>query len=405
MDFSIPPRVADLLPAIRAFVAERIQPLEKRMAEGGSAMAPELERVRTEVRQRGWWAPHFHREHGGMGLSLMEFAFVSEELGRTPLGHFCFHCQAPDVGNMEILSEFGTPEQKRTWLEPLAAGRIRSCFSMTEPEMPGSNPAWMATRARLDGETWVIDGRKWFTTAAEGAAFAIVMAVTDPEQANVYARASQLIVPMDTPGVRLVRNISVMGEPGGGWASHGEISYENVRVPAASVLGERGAGFVIAQARLGPGRIHHCMRWIGICQRAFDLLCERAITRELSPGRPLGLKGTIQQWIAESRAEIDSARLLVLHAAWRIDRDGAYAARDDISMIKFVVANTLFRVLDRAIQAHGALGITDDTPLAWWFRHERGARIYDGPDEVHQASVARHILRARGLSDRRGGAA
>ena len=404
MDFSIPSRVAALLPAIRAFVTERVQPLESRMSEGWSVLGPELERVRTEVRQRGWWAPHFHPEHGGMGLSLMEFAFVSEELGRTPLGHYAFHCQAPDVGNMEILHEFGTAEQKRTWLEPLAAGRIRSCFSMTEPAMPGSNPAWMGTLARREGRHWIIDGRKWFTTAAEGAAFAIVMAVTDPEESSVYARASQIIVPMDTPGVRLVRNIPVMGDAGGGWASHGEISYESVRVPADNLLGERGAGFVIAQARLGPGRIHHCMRWIGICQRAFDLLCDRAVSRELSPGRPLGLKGTIQQWIAESRAEIDSARLLVLHAAWRIDRDGAYAARDDISMIKFVVANTLFRVLDRAIQAHGALGITDDTPLAWWFRHERGARIYDGPDEVHQASVARHILRARGLPDRRGGA-
>jgi len=404
MDFSIPSRVAELLPAVRAFVTERIQPLERRMSEGWAALEPELERVRREVKERGWWAPHFHQEHGGMGLSLMEFAFLSEELGRTPLGHVSFHCQAPDVGNMEILAEFGTPEQKRAWLEPLAAGRTRSCFSMTEPAMPGSNPAWMGTVARLDGDRWVIDGRKWFTTAAEGAAFAIVMAVTDPDQPNVYTRASQIIVPMDTPGVRLVRNISVMGEAGGGWASHGEIAYENVRVPAANLLGERGAGFVIAQARLGPGRIHHCMRWIGICQRAFDLLCERAISRELSPGRPLGLKGTVQQWIAESRAEIDAARLLVLHAAWRIDRDGAYAARDDISMIKFVVANTLQRVLDRAIQAHGALGLTDDTPLAWWFRHERGARIYDGPDEVHQASVARHILRARGLQDRRGGA-
>jgi len=274
---------------------------------------------------------------------------------------------------------------------------------MTEPAMPGSNPAWMSTRARLDGDHWVIDGRKWFTTAADGAAFAIVMAVTDPEHPSVYSRASQIIVPMDTPGVRLVRNIPVMGEAGSGWASHSEISYEKVRVPAANLLGESGAGFVIAQARLGPGRIHHCMRWIGICQRAFDLMCDRAVSRELSPGRPLGLKGTIQQWIAESRAEIDSARLLVLQAAWRIDQDGAFTARDDISMIKFLVANTLFRVLDRAIQAHGALGITDDTPLAWWFRHERGARIYDGPDEVHQAAVARHILQARGLSDRRGG--
>src|SRR5215472_10557577 len=351
MDFSTPPRVAELLPAVRTFVTERIQPLERRMSEGWAALEPELERVRREVKERGWWAPFFHREHGGMGLSLMEFAFLSEELGRTPLGHYSFHCQAPDVGNMEILSEFGTAEQKRVWLEPLAAGRIRSCFSMTEPAMPGSNPAWMATRARLEGGQWIIDGRKWFTTAADGARVAIVMAVTDPDSANVYTRASQIIVPMDTPGVRLIRNIPVMGEAGAGWASHGEIAYENVRVPQANLLGDRGAGFVIAQARLGPGRIHHCMRWIGICQRAFDMMCDRAAHRELSPGKPLGLQGTVQGWIARSRAEIDAARLLVLHAAWRIDQEGPFAARDDISAIKFLVAQTLDRVLDRAIQA------------------------------------------------------
>ena len=398
------PAAADVVTRIREFVRDEVMPLEPKLAGGSFRDAlPHLEKARERARAAGIWAPFLPREHGGMGLTLLEFAFVSEELGRTPLGHYAFHCQAPDVGNMEILHAFGTADQKRAWLEPLAAGRIRSCFSMTEPQMPGSNPAWMATRGRLEGGTWILDGRKWFTTAADGATFAIVMAVTDPDQPNVYHRASQIIVPMDTPGVRLLRNISIMGEPGSGWASHGEIAYEDVRVPRENVLGEPGAGFVIAQARLGPGRIHHCMRWIGICQRAFELLCDRAVTRELSPGRPLGLKGTIQQWIAESRAEIDSARLLVLHAAWRIDLDGAHAARDDISMIKFVVANTLFRVLDRSIQAHGALGITDETPLAWWYRHERGARIYDGPDEVHQAAVARHILRARGLPDRRGG--
>jgi alkylation response protein AidB-like acyl-CoA dehydrogenase len=403
MDFTTPPRVAELLPSLRAFVQNHLFPLEQScLAKGWSAVAPEMERVREEVRRRGWWAPHLSHEHGGMGLSLMEFAFLSEELGRTPLGHFAFNCQAPDVGNMEILAEFGTAEQKRAWLEPLAAGRIRSCFSMTEPDRPGSNPAWMATTARRDGGQWVIDGRKWFTTAAEGAAFAIVMAVTDPDAPNVYARASQIIVPSGTPGFRIVRNLPVMGEAGAEWASHAEVVYENVRVPLSNLLGEEGAGFVIAQARLGPGRIHHCMRWIGICQRAFDLMCTRAATRELSPGKPLGLKGTVQAWIADSRAEIDSARLLVLHAAWRIDRDGSYVARDEISLIKIVVARILQRVLDRAIQTHGALGLTDDLPLAWWYRHERGARIYDGPDEVHQASVARHILAGYGLARRRG---
>lgn len=402
MDFSVPPRVAELLPRIRSFVEERVLPLEQRLDEDWSVLGRELESVREEVRRHGWWAPFLDKQHGGMGLSLAEFALLSEELGRTPLGHYAFHCQAPDVGNMEILAEFGTPEQRRTWLEPLAAGRIRSCFSMTEPERPGSNPAWMETTARLEGEEWIIDGRKWFTTAAEGAALAIVMVVTDPEHPNVYARASQLLVPTDTPGFQLVRNVPVMGEAGSGWASHAEIVYQGVRVPAANVLGERGAGFAIAQARLGPGRIHHCMRWIGICQRAFDLMCDRAVRRELSPGKPLGLKGTVQGWIAQSRAEIDAARLLVLHAAWRIDRDGPAQARDEISAIKFLVAQTLDRVLDRAIQTHGALGLTDATPLAWWYRHERAARIYDGPDEVHQASLARRLLAARGMGTRRG---
>ncbi len=402
MDFSTPPRVASLIPDVRAFVRDRLFPLERRtFAEGWSAIAPELESVRDEVRRRGWWAPHIAREHGGMGLSLLEFAFLSEELGRSPLGHFSFNCQAPDVGNMEILAEFGTADQKRTWLEPLAAGRIRSCFAMTEPDRPGSNPVWMGTSARRDGDSWVIRGRKWFTTAADGAAFAIVMAETDPEAPSVHARASQIIVPATTPGFRLVRNLAVMGEPDSGWASHSEVVFEDVRVPLSNLLGAQGAGFAIAQARLGPGRIHHCMRWLGICQRAFDLLCTRAVQRELSPGKPLGLKGPVQEWIADSRAEIDASRLLVLQAAWRIGQDGAQAARDEIAVIKFVVARTLQRVLDRAIQAHGALGLTDDLPLAYWYRHERGARIYDGPDEVHKASLARHILRAYGLSDRR----
>jgi acyl-CoA dehydrogenase len=403
MDFSTPPRVASLIPDVRDFVRDRLFPLERRtFAEGWGAIAPELESIRDEVRRRGWWAPHIPRERGGMGLSLLEFAFLSEELGRSPLGHFAFNCQAPDVGNMEILAEFGTAEQKRTWLEPLAAGRIRSCFAMTEPDLPGSNPTWMGTSARRDGDSWVIRGRKWFTSAADGASFAIVMAVTDPEAPSVHARASQIIVPASTPGFRLVRNLSVMGEPDTGYASHSEVVFEDVQVPHSNLLGAQGAGFAIAQARLGPGRIHHCMRWVGICQRAFDLLCTRAVQRELSPGRPLGLKGPVQEWIADSRAEIDASRLLVLHAAWRIGQDGPHAARDEISLIKFVVARTLQRVLDRAIQTHGALGLTDDLPLAYWYRHERGARIYDGADEVHQASLARHILRGYGLSDRRG---
>jgi alkylation response protein AidB-like acyl-CoA dehydrogenase len=263
---------------------------------------------------------------------------------------------------------------------------------MTEPEHAGSNPVWLSTTAVRDGDNYVINGHKWFATAADGAALAVVMAVTDPT-AEPHLRASQIIVPTDVPGFVHVRNIPVMGHAGAGWASHAELRFENCRVPRQNLLGQEGQGFAIAQARLGPGRIHHCMRWIGVCERCLDLLCGRAASRELAPGEKLGGKQTVQNWIAESRAEIDAARLLVLHAAWKIDRLGAKAARVDISLIKFFAAEVMQKVIDRAIQAHGALGISDDTVLSWFYRHERAARIYDGPDEVHKSVVARQILK------------
>lgn len=267
---------------------------------------------------------------------------------------------------------------------------------MTEPEHAGSNPTMLSTTAVKEGDSYVIDGHKWFTSSADGAAFAIVMAVTDPYHENRYRRASMIIVPTDTPGFKLVRNISVMGEPGEGHPSHAEILYEECRVPQSHLLGEEGAGFVIAQERLGPGRIHHCMRWLGICERAFELMCRYAVKREVAPGRRLAEQQTIQNWVAESRVEINAARLMVLDAALKIDREGQYEARDEISLIKFYVANVLQRVLDRALQTHGGLGMTDDTPIAYWYRHERAARIYDGPDEVHKWSVARRILKRYG---------
>jgi alkylation response protein AidB-like acyl-CoA dehydrogenase len=292
---------------------------------------------------------------------------------------------------MELLHLFGTPEQQHTWLHPLAAGSIRSCFAMTEPELAGSNPTQLATRAERDGDEYVISGHKWFTSSADGASFAVVMAVTNPD-AEPHARASQIIVPVPTPGFTLVRNISVMGETGGGWASHAEVTLENVRVPVANRLGAEGAGFALAQERLGPGRIHHCMRWIGVCERVFDLMCRRAVSRELAPGETLANKQAVQFWIADSRIEIHAARLMVLDAASRISREGQRAARAEIAYIKVFVANVLQRVLDRALQAHGALGMTDDTPIAWWYRHERAARIYDGADEVHKSVIARRAL-------------
>jgi len=236
-------------------------------------------------------------------------------------------------------------------------------------------------------------GRKWFATAAEGAAFAIVMALTTPQADNRHRRASQIIVPTDTPGFRIARNIRVMGEAGGGHFSHGEVVFENCRVPQSNRLGPENTGFAIAQERLGPGRIHHCMRWIGICERAFELMCRHASRRLLAPAKPLATRQLVQTWIAESRVEINAARFLVLDAAAKIDAQGAPAAREEISLIKFFVAGVLDRVLDRALQAHGGLGMTDDTPLAWWFRHERAARIYDGADEVHKVAAARQILK------------
>jgi alkylation response protein AidB-like acyl-CoA dehydrogenase len=259
---------------------------------------------------------------------------------------------------------------------------------MTEPEHAGSNPVMLSTIAVRDGDDFVITGHKWFTSSADGAAFAVVMAVTDPDATARHARASQIIVPIPAPGYQLVRNISVMGDVGGGWASHAEVQFDRVRVPASNLLGPQGAGFALAQERLGPGRIHHCMRWIGICERAFDLMCRRAVARELAPGDALANRQAVQFWIAESRLEIHASRLMVLDAAARIVREGQEAA-----YIKVFVANTLQRVLDRAIQAHGALGMTDDTPLAWWYRHERAARIYDGADEVHKTVIARRALK------------
>ncbi len=381
-----------LMDTIRNFVQKEIVPLERPFLDADfNAVAPQLDALRQKARGLGLWLPQIPQEYGGMGLSLVEHGHVSEALGRTLLGHYVFNCQAPDAGNMEILIEHGTPEQQETYLKPLLNGDIRSCFSMTEPENPGSNPTWMSTTAVKEADDYIITGHKWFSTGADGAAFAIVMAVTNPE-ASKYKRASQIIVPTDADGFRLVRNTSVMGESGSGWASHAEIMYDGVRVPQTAVLGKEGAGFAIAQNRLGPGRIHHCMRWIGICERAFDMMCDYAVRREVAPGRPLASQQTIQNWVAESRAEINAARLLTLDAADKIDRLGSYAARDDISLIKFYVAGVMGRVLDRAIQTHGAVGLTDELPLAYWFRHERAARIYDGADEVHKRSVARRIL-------------
>ncbi|MEP0547923.1 MAG: acyl-CoA dehydrogenase family protein [Rhodothermales bacterium] len=392
------PDISDLLPRVRDFVRDTVRPLEEHLlAHDYDALEAGIEAARAEAKEVGLWNPQLAEAAGGLGLTLPEFGRVSEALGTSPLGHVVCNAQAPDAGNMEILLEHATDDQRSHFLEPLLRGDVRSCFAMTEPEHAGSNPAVLSTTARRDGDDYVIDGHKWFTTAADGAAFAIVMAVTNPEAESRYARASQFIVPTDTAGFEHVRRIPVMGDEGRGWFSHSEVRFTDCRVPVANRLGDEGAGFLIAQERLGPGRIHHCMRWIGVCERALDLLCRRAAERELSPGKPLATRQAVQFWIAESRAEIDAARLLVLDAADRVERDGARVARAAISAIKFHVADVLMRVLDRAIQTHGALGVTDDTLLSFWYRHERGARIYDGPDEVHKSVVAREVMKGYGL--------
>ncbi len=391
-----------LVPRIREFIETELIPLETadHLTGNFSKVAKILDQKRELVRRAGLWGLQHSVEEGGLGLSLCEFGQVSEVLAYSPFGHYTFNCQAPDIGNMELMHKYAPNHLKHTYLEPLREGQIRSCFSMTEPEFAGSNPTQMGTTAVLEGDEWVIDGHKWFTSSADGSAFAVVMAVTNPTAAP-HRRASMILVPTNTPGFERVRNISIMGDASDHWGSHAEVRYTNCRVPAANLIGGEGMGFTLAQERLGPGRIHHCMRWIGIAERSFDLMCRRAATREIEPGMMLGEKQFVQGFIAESRVEIDASRLMVLRTARNIDEQGAAAVRNEISAIKFYVANMVLRVIDRAIQTFGAAGITDDVLLAWYYRHERGARIYDGADEVHKTALARSILKSYGLDTRK----
>jgi len=393
MDFDVSEKMQTILAMVGSFMDGEVIPLEGEMLHGEQRdLDAGVAKAQAHVREMGLWAANHPAEFGGLGLSMVEHGLLSEALGRSPLGHLVFGVQAPDAGNVEILHRHATDEQRERYLRPLVEGTVRSCFSMTEPEMPGSNPVMMATTAVRDGNDFVINGQKWFTSSADGAEFAIVMAVTNPD-APPHRRASMIIVPTNTPGFNPVRNISVMGDAGSGHASHAEVIYQSCRVPQSNLLGAEGDGFTIAQERLGPGRIHHCMRWIGIASRSFDMLCERANQRVITPdGETLADRQVIQHWAAELDAEIRGARLQTLHAAWIIDRYGASAARDEISAIKFSVANTMLHAVDKAIQVHGALGVTDDTILSYWYRHERAARIYDGADEVHKTTLGRRLL-------------
>ncbi len=392
-EFSTDPEFQEQLDWMRDFVREEIWPLEtldldQRQIE--RAFVP----LQGQVKERGLWAAHLPPDLGGQGFGQVKLGLMHEILGTSLLAPFAFGNQAPDSGNSEILAMAGSEEQKERWLHPLLAGDLHSAFSMTEPENAGSDPTTLSTTAVRDGNEWVVNGHKWFSSNASIADFLIVMAVTDPD-ARRYQKASMIIVPADTPGVEIVRDVPTMEHPHqefGRLGGHAEIVYRDVRVPADSLLGPQGAGFLIAQQRLYPGRIHHCMRWLGVSRRAFDMLCERSLVR-YAHGSLLSEKETVQNWIADSAAEMSAARLMTLHAAWIMDTQGAAAARKEISLIKFYGAKVLHDVVDRALQVHGSLGYSTDLPLEAMYRFARGARFYDGPDEVHRQSVARQILR------------
>jgi len=380
---------AELRADYRAFMEEHVYPNEAALGREDDAAQELIVELRARAKADGLWAPHLPPEAGGTGRGFLAYAHLNEEIGRVLWAQYVFNCQAPDAGNGEILHLFGTEQQKERWLKPLVEGDARSFFSMTEPEVSGADPTDLRTTAVLDGDEWVIDGRKWFSSGAEGAAFGIVMAVTEPD-ADPRRRTSQIIVPADAPGIE-VEPVPTLGHRGRGWTTHCEVTYTGVRVPAENLLGERGSGFLIAQKRLGPGRIHHVMRWLGQMQRAFELMCTRALERQAFGG-PLAEKQTVQNWIADSAAEIQACRLLTLDAAHKIDEERD--ARVEISLIKFYAADALSRVIDRAVQVHGALGLTDRSPLAHMYSLARGAHIYDGPDEVHRMVVSRRILKA-----------
>ena len=380
--------------AYRSFIDEQILPVEADLFREDDTADGLLRELRARAKAAGLWAPHLPPEAGGTGEGFLAYADLNEEIGRVAWAQYVFNCQAPDAGNGEILHLFGTDEQKERWLRPLVDGDARSFFSMTEPDVSGADPTGLQTTATLDGEDWVISGRKWFSSGAEGASFGIVMAVTEPD-AEPRRRMSQIIVPADAPGLA-IEPVPVLGHRGKGWTTHCEVTYNDVRVPRENLLGERGAGFLIAQKRLGPGRIHHVMRWLGQMQRAFELMCTRALEREAFGG-PLAEKQTVQNWIADSAAEIQACRLLTVDTARKIDTDND--ARVEISLLKFYAADVLSRVIDRAVQVHGALGLTDRSPLSHMYAMARGGHIYDGPDEVHRMVVSRRILEAFAAGD------
>jgi len=399
VDFAFSEKTEEWRTRLQAFMDEQVMPSESvyhsQMEDVGHDPAvtpPVVEDLKVEAKKLGLWNMFLADERWGAGLSVLEYAPLAEITGHSPwIAPEATNCSAPDTGNMEILAEFGTPEQQEEWLVPLLDGEIRSCFSMTEPAVASSDATNIACRIESDGDDYVITGRKWWSTGAinQLCKIAIVMGVTSPD-ADPYHRQSMVLVPLDAPGVEIVRNVRVFGyrERGG----HAEILFDGVRVPKTNLLGDEGTGFAIAQARLGPGRIHHCMRLIGMAERAFDIMCERAQER-VAFGKPLAEQGVIQNWIAESRIKIEQARLMVLKAAWLIDTVGVKGARIEVSAIKVAVPEMATWVIDRAIQVLGGAGVSDDFPLAALYAHARTIQIADGPSEVHKRSVARRELR------------
>ncbi len=395
MDFTPSPRVTELSAKLTEFMERFVYPKERAYYEAIEASGhrhhrPALvEELKELARGAGLWNFFLPNPAHGPGLTNLEYAPLAAIMGRVVWASEVFNCSAPDTGNMEILAQFGSPEQQARWLEPLLAGKIRSGFSMTEPMTPGSDPTQLQTRAARDGDQYVITGRKWFTTGAMHASVLLVMAVTDPA-ASRHKRVSLLVVPIDTPGVRIVRAMPVFGHI----SSQGEceVAFEDVRVPRTALLGGEGDGFAVAQARLGPGRIHHCMRAVGMAERAVEMMARRARTR-MVVGGVLAEKQMVQDMIATSRIEVHAARLVMLHASWAMDTMGKKEAWPAISMAKVLCAQTACRVVDRAIQIHGGLGVTDDVPLAAMWRYARILRLGDGADEVHKAKLAEHAIR------------
>jgi len=396
-DFETEPEFEEKLAWMRGFVKEEIFPIET-LNLPHDQMIKFIKPLQDEVRRRGLWAAHLPAELGGMGFGQVKLGLMHEILGQTPYGPVVFGNNAPDSGNAELLAAgmemTGREDIRERWLTPLLEGKIRSGYSMTEPNSAGSDPRLLKSTAVLDGEEWIINGHKWYTTNGSVADILIVMAVTNPD-VHPYQGSSMFVVPVNTPGVTIVRDVGSMDDPEihyGRFGNHAEILYEDVHIPADHLIGPEGSGFLLAQTRLGPGRIHHCMRWLGQSQRAFDMMCERALSR-YTHGSLLAEKQTVQNWIADSRAEMHAARLMTLQAAWKMDKVGASASRDEIAMIKYYGASVLHNVIDRAIQTYGALGYSCDMPLEAMYRWARAARIYDGPDEVHRQTVARHALK------------